>query len=167
MKATKKTTTNKIKPIKEVKTTQIWNSKNVSMVKAHILEASKKQSPEQKLRNQVLAIQYQMQNYLEQDDMVNEMQLLDFVKLYLRILKMSQKSFAESLGMKDSNLHKYLTGERKLNPDLVMKLSSFSHTQPEMWYYIQTKNQLFELKKEKKKMHQYKKYDYEVLVQSL
>ena len=68
--------------------------------------------------------------------------------------------------MKDSNLYKYLIGERKLNPDIVLKLSSFSHTQPELWYYIQTKNELHELGKEKDKINKYKKYNFENFVSS-
>ena len=43
----------------------------------------------------------------------------------------SRKELATAFGMRDANLHKYLTGEWKLNPDIVLKLSSFSHTKPE------------------------------------
>lgn len=88
------------------------------------------------------------------------MRVLDFVKLYLKILKISQKELANIFEMKDTNLYKYLIGDRKLNNDLVLKLSSFSHTPPEVWYYIQTKNDLNELMKERDKIKKYEKYDY-------
>jgi plasmid maintenance system antidote protein VapI len=94
------------------------------------------------------------------------MRLVDFVKLYLKLLKITQRDLASAFEMKDSNLYKYLIGERKLNPDIVLKLSSFSHTQPELWYYIQTKNELHELGKEKDKINKYKKYNFENFVSS-
>lgn len=34
------------------------------------------------------------------------------------------------------------------------------HTEPETWYYIETKNELHELRKEKEKMKKYEKFDY-------
>ncbi len=66
--------------------------------------------------------------------------------------------------MRDANLHRYLTGERKLNPDIVLKLSSFSHTKPEIWYYVEVKNQLRKLKQQKDHLSKYKKYSFEKLV---
>jgi len=99
--------------------------------------------------------------YLDNEQVEKEMQILDFVKLYLKSLGITQEEFATIFKMKSSNLHKYFTSERKLNPDIVMKLSSFSHTQPELWYAIQTKNALSEFKT--KKIGAYKSYDYEKL----
>lgn len=88
------------------------------------------------------------------------MRIIDFVKQYLKVLNISQKKFAAILQMKDSSLHKYLVGDRKLNADLVLKLSAFLDTKPETWYHIQTKNELFELRKEKEKIKAYKKLSY-------
>jgi antitoxin HigA-1 len=82
----------------------------------------------------------------------------------LKSLKITQRDLAQAFEMRDSNLYKYLIGERKLNTDIVLKLSSFSHTQPELWYYIQTKNELADLFKEKEKINKYKKYEYENFV---
>jgi plasmid maintenance system antidote protein VapI len=61
-------------------------------------------------------------------------------------------------------LHKYLTGERKLNPEIVLKLSAFSNTKPEHWYRIQVKNELLEMKKEKRKIADYQKYSYRNII---
>lgn len=167
-------TRNNMKPIKhkaassqrskELSADQIWNEAKMTKLKAFISAESEKQSPERKLRNEILAVKYQMQDYIEQQEIEREMRILDFVKLYLKILNITQKEFASMFEMKDSNLYKYLTGERKLNSDLALKLSSFSHTQPELWYYIQIKNELLELKKEKGKIKKYEKYDYVKLV---
>lgn len=149
---------------KELKESEIWDKDKMKKVRDFILTESKKQSPERKLRNQILSIQYLMQDYVEKERVEKEMRILDFVRLYLKLLKISQKDLASCFEMKDSNLYKYLIGERKLNPDIVLKLSSFSNTQPELWYYIEIKNELDELRKEKEKIKQYKKYDYKKLV---
>lgn len=67
---------------------------------------------------------------------------------------------AELFEMQDSNLHKYLTGERKLNANLILKLSAFSHLSPEHWLRIEVKNELIELNQEKQKNRDYEKFDY-------
>ncbi|MBP8157236.1 MAG: transcriptional regulator, partial [Flavobacterium sp.] len=61
--------------------------------------------------------------------------------------------------------HTYLTGGRKLNAKVALKLGSFFHAKPEYWYRVQVKNELIELKKEKKKVAEYQKYDYRNLVE--
>lgn len=66
--------------------------------------------------------------------------------------------------MKESNLHKYLVGERKLNPSLVLKLSSFSHLNLEYWLRVEVKNELIEIKKERARNNDYQKYDYRNLL---
>ena len=71
---------------------------------------------------------------------------------------------ADLFEMKDSNLHKYLVGERKLNTDLILKLSSFSHLDPEYWIRIEVKNELIEINREKRENRNYSKYDYRNLL---
>lgn len=152
---------NKKAPIaKEVEASQIWESNKMKAIGQYILSESQKQSIERKLRNELLAIQFQIEDYIENDKIESKMRILDFVKLYLRTLKISQKDLANIFEMKDTNLYKYLIGDRKLNSDLVFKLSYFSNTPPEIWYYIQTKNDLNDLAKEKEIVRKYEKYDY-------
>ena len=105
-----------------------------------------------------------MEDYIEKDDIEeNEvLDILDFVKMYLKALDITKVDLAKYFGMRDSNLHKYLTGQRKLNPEVVLKISSFSHTKPEYWYRVQVKNKLVKLKKERIK--DYEKYDYKKLL---
>lgn len=149
---------------KELNEDEIWNEDKLDALKAIILTESRKQSPERKLRNELLAIKYQMQDYVEQEEDGEPKRILDFVKMYLKAMKITQRQLAEAFEVKATNLYKYLTGERKLNADLVLKLSAFSHTQPELWYHVQTKNELLELRKEKTKLKEYEKYDYEKFV---
>lgn len=150
--------------IEELEENQVWNDDKMNQINEYILSESKKQSTERKLRNELLSIKYQMQDYIEREPIEKEMRILDFVKLYLKLLHITQRDLASVFEMKDTNLYKYLKGERKLNIDLVFKLSSFSHTPPEFWYYIQTKNELYELRKEKEKLKEYEKYDYKNFV---
>ena len=156
----------KSKSATELDPSLIWEETKLNKLNKFIQSESSKQSTERKLKNELLAVQYQIEDYIERDKTENNMKVLDFVKLYLTILNISQKDLAEIFEMKPTNLYKYLVGDRKLNNDLVLKLSSFSHTPPEIWYYIQTKNDLTELRNEKGKIKQYEKYDYKITVLS-
>ena len=154
-----------MKSKKEIQPTDIWNTKKTDDLKGFILSHSKKQSQERLLKNELLAIQYQIEDYIESNNHEKKMRVLDFVKMYLSTLNITQKRLADLFEMKDSNLHKYLTGERKLNTSLVLKLSSFSHTDPENWLRVEVKNELIEITKEKEKT-KYQKYDYQNLIAS-
>ena len=107
-----------------------------------------------------------MEDYIRNENESEEvLKVIDFVKMYLKTLDITQKKLANLFEMKDSNLHKYLVGERKLNSNLVLKLSHFSHTKPEYWIRIQVKNELMELRREKKNSDYYSKYDYKNLIE--
>ena len=150
---------------KEIQIDELWNSEKKDELKRFILTHSKVQSEERQLANQLLAIQYRIEDYIQNDDDNGEvLKILDFVKMYLKTLNVSQKSLANLFEMKGSNLHKYLVGERKLSNEMVLKLSSLSHTKPEYWYRIQVKNELLALKKEAN-IDYYKKFDYKNLIE--
>lgn len=150
---------------KEIQFEALWNDKKKGEIKQLISSLSAEQSKEQILANNLLSIQYQLEDYIQnENEEESVIKILDFVKMYLKVLKLSKRSLAVYFEMKDSNLHKYLSGERKLNAEVVMKLSAFFHTKPEYWYHIQVKNELIELKKEKEKIENYKKYDYRKFV---
>lgn len=150
---------------KEIQVDDIWNDKKNSDLKDFISTHSAKQSKERLLTNQLLSIQYKLEDYIQNEsDDTEVLKILDFVKMYLKALNLTKKELATYFEMRDSNLHKYLSGERKLNAKLVLKLSTFSHTKPEQWYRVEIKNELIELKKEKANVELYKKYDYRNLV---
>lgn len=149
---------------KEIQLTEIWNNEKINSLKEFITIHSQKQSKEQKLRNELLAIQYRIEDYIESESVTDRLRVLDFVKLYLKTFNVTQKALAELFEMKDSNLHKYLIGERKLNTSIVLKLSSFSNLNPEYWLRIEVKNELTEIIKEKERSNEYQKYDYRNLL---
>lgn len=148
----------------EVLPKDIWNDDKLIKVNEFVKNHSDNQSKERKIRNKLLSIQYKLEDYIEKDDIKeNEvLEILDFVKMYLKALDITKRDLAKYFGMRDSNLHKYLTGKRKLSPEIVLKISSFSRTNPEYWYRIQVKNEIVKLKKED--MKDYDKYDYERLL---
>ncbi|WP_276388982.1 helix-turn-helix transcriptional regulator [Eudoraea chungangensis] len=148
----------------EILPKDIWNDDKLNKINEFVKQHSDNQSKERKIRNKLLSIQYKLEDYIERDDIKeNELlDILDFVKLYLKVFDISKKDLAKYFGMRDSNLHKYLTGKRKLNSEVVLKISSFSRTKPEYWYRVQVKNEIVKLKTEDIK--KYDKYDYEKLL---
>lgn len=151
---------------KEIQINDIWNDEKKVELKKFISAHSSKQSRERKLTNELLSIQYKLEDYIQnENDDEQVLKILDFVKMYLKALNLTKKKLATYFDMHDSNLQKYLSGERKLNAKIALKLSAFSHTKPEQWYRVQVKNELIELKKEKQNEAEYKKYDYRNLVE--
>ena len=148
----------------EILPKDIWNDEKINSINEFIKNHSNNQSKERKIRNKLLSIQYKLEDYIEKDNIKeNEvLDILDFVKMYLKALDITKRDLAKYFGMRDSNLHKYLTGKRKLNPEVVLKISSFSRTKPEYWYRVQVKNEIVKLKKENTK--DYDKYDYKKLL---
>ena len=86
------------------------------------------------------------------------------LNLYLEILNITFRKFATSIDTTDSNLKKYLSGERKFSTDLAFKFSNFFHTTPDLWISIDVKNELINLKAQKKQIGKYRKYDYEKIL---
>lgn len=129
-----------------------------------ILSESKKQSPERRWKNELLSIQYRIEDYIRSEETKDQLSMLDFVKLYLSAFNITLKKMAGIFEMKDSNLHKYLKGDRRLNSDLAMKLGAFFHTRPELWYLIQAKNEILDLKAREEGLKKYEKYDIEKIL---
>jgi addiction module HigA family antidote len=150
----------------ELLVNDIWNTKKKEDLKKFISTQSQKQSKERLLHNRLLSIQYKLEDYINENAVdKQELRILDFVKMYLKALNITKNSLAQYFEMEPSNLHKYLTGERRMNAELAMKLSSFSHTKPEYWFSIQIKNELIKLREEKSNLDEYKRFDYKNLVE--
>jgi len=149
---------------KEIKVKNVWNEQKKNDLKKFILSYSDKQSPERKIKNELLSIRFKIEDYIENDNSDQPTMIQDFVKMYLKALRITQRRLAELFEMESGNLHKYLVGDRKLNSSLVLKLSSFTHTSPELWLRLQVKNELIEINRERANTKKYRKYDYENLL---
>lgn len=52
---------------KEIQPEDIWNKESHDKIKEHILNHAKKQTPDDRLKTELAAIQFQMEDYLKQD----------------------------------------------------------------------------------------------------
>ena len=145
---------------KEIQLNDIWNEEKRKSLSEFILSNSEKQSKERKIRNELLSIKFQIEDYIDSKNPPAKLQVLHFVKLYLKVFNLTQRKLADLFEMQDTNLYKYLKGERKLNPHLILMLSSFTDTNPEYWLRIEVKNELLDINEEIEKNNNYKKYDY-------
>jgi addiction module HigA family antidote len=142
----------------------VWSDAKLTGVKSFIKKESAKRSPEQKRKNEFLAIRYQMEDYVQKNKPDKIRTIDTFVKSYLAVLNVSFKQFAVFVGTTDGNLKKYVSGERKFNPDLAMKFGHVFNTSPDIWLRVQIKNELWELRHGKQPANHYKKYNVEKLL---
>lgn len=133
-----------------------------ALAKAH----NKQRSPERLLKNELLAIRYRMEEYVQDQNVTAEEMLTiqDFVKDFLKALKLKKSQFASHIEINDANLNKYYNNERRFNPVLAMKFGHFFHTPAELWMKVQFKNELIMFQVESKSGKKYEKYDYTKVV---
>jgi len=126
-----------------------------------------KRSPERLRRNAMLAVQYRMEHYVNDDRITydNIYTIEEFVKDFLKVLGISKGAFAGYIEMDGSNLNKYYRSERRFNIELALKFAYFFHTPVDLWLKVQIKNELLQLQKEKEAEDKYRKYDYERVLQ--
>jgi antitoxin HigA-1 len=139
-----------------------WTESEIARLKTFAKDNAKRRSDEQKINNKLMALRYEIEEYLNHNRS-KPLTLEDVVWNYLNVLNLPFRKFAVYLDTTDSNLKKYVTGERKFNKDLALKFSHFFHTPAELWLKLQLKNELFELKN-KKEIKQYEKYDYRKVI---
>lgn len=136
-----------------------WTEAEVGEFQFLAKDNANQRRDEQKIKNELMAIRYEVEEYIN-DNRAKPLTIEKVVSDYLDVLNLSFRKFAINLDTTDSNLRKYLSGERKFNADLAMKFSCFFHTPAEIWLQLQLKNELSELKKEKKQVRHYERYDY-------
>lgn len=110
-----------------------------------LLKRSEARTEEQKIKIELLALKYKIEEYLEKED-CRIMLAGEFIRQYLDVLKIKQNRFAEYIGMKPSNLSKLLKGERPINYRLALILGRLFDVNPIYWLEIQTKNEFMRLK---------------------
>ena len=91
---------------KELEESQIQKVEKMDQPNRTIVTKSNKQSAERKLTSDLLSIKDQMQDYVDKDPVEKEMRIIDFVKLYLRLLNITQRDLASVFEMKDTHLFK-------------------------------------------------------------
>lgn len=142
-----------------------WNEEKINELKQQAKKNAKHRTPEQRIKNELMALKYELDEYLATD--ASKRKTLTIEKVvgnYLTVLNLPFRQFAFVLDTTDGNLKKYLSGERKFTIDLAMKFGAFFHTSPEVWLLLQLKNELQHLRKEKKQIKRYEKYDYQKVI---
>ncbi|RLD91110.1 MAG: addiction module antidote protein, HigA family [Bacteroidetes bacterium] len=125
------------------------NSTDFDKFQAKLLNKSRARTQEQNLNIELLALKYKIEDYLNNDNNEDVKIAGEFIKQYLRTLRIKQNRFAEYIGIKPSNLSKLLKGERPINYELALILGRIFKVNPMIWIEIQAKNELLRLKQVK------------------
>jgi plasmid maintenance system antidote protein VapI len=143
-----------------------WSAEEMVQVKAFVKAHHAQRTPERKLKNNMLSIQYRMEYYTDSEKITEKelISLEEFLQMYLKVLGISFTKFAQSIDANARSLKNCLSGDRRFNAELACKFSHFFRTTPDLWMKIYVKNQLLCLEKDRKNFHKYKKYNYENFV---
>jgi len=126
------------------------NSDGFENFQAILLNKSRERSRERKLRIELMAQRFKIEDYLV-SKRKKQIQVGDFLSNYLTTFNLKQNQVAEYVGILPSSLNKILKGERDLNHEYAMKLGVLFHVDPMLLLDIQDKNKLFDINESKKK----------------
>lgn len=129
------------------------NSLEFKELQKQIINKSKKQSKTRVIENKLLSLRFKMESYLQSKDS-SSVEVGWFLKEYLKELNIKNKTFAEYIDFKESNLSALFAGRRKINYDLALKLGKIFRVEPSLWIHIQSKNELMKIEKENRKDYQ-------------
>lgn len=111
-----------------------------------LLTASLASSKQKRLESALWALEQRMRYCLKYGDAVAIPPLGEFLRegfrFYKEILGIPTKELARLWGVQDSNLHKYLNGERNLQPNLAIKIGATFGLDPELLLRIVLHHQL-------------------------
>ena len=128
------------------------DSQEFKEFQAILLNKAKAQSEEKKRAIELLALKFEMEDYLESEQ--EEVTLAgDFLRSFLKAARVRQNKFASYVGLQPSNLNKVLGGERPISHELALILGNIFSVEPLIWLKVQAKNEL-------KKMAQTNKQEY-------
>lgn len=125
-------------------------TKKFNEFQAILLNKSKERSNERKKMIELMALKFQMEDYLNSEDKHSKL-VGDFLKAHLKTFDIRQNKFAQYIGVRPSNLTKLIKGERSLNHELALVFGTIFGNDPMLWLDIQDKNKLYELSKTKRK----------------
>lgn len=129
------------------------NSIEFKELQKQIVSKSKRQSKTKVIENKLLSLRFKMQSYLQATES-SYVEVGWFLKEYLSELNIKNKTFAEYIDLKESNLSALFAGRRKINYDLALKLGKIFRVEPSLWIHIQSKNELRKIEKENRKDYQ-------------
>ena len=105
-------------------------------------------SKDDRVKIAMLRLKFLMEDYLDSDK--KDVSVGKFIKQFIEAAEIKQVHFAKFLSIRPSNLSKILNGERRLSIDLAIILEHVSKIGAEVWLLIQSRNEIYKMKKLKK-----------------
>ena len=133
------------------------NSKDYKALQKAILAHYEQSSPEEKIKNNLVSLRFQMDTYLTTTTPKTIISSGEFLKQHINALGINNKAFADYINIKASNLSAILKGKRKISIDLAYKLGKAFDINPNIWIFIQNKNELLNIHKTQKENYQHYK----------
>jgi len=118
-------------------------------------------SKEELMENRLISIKLRMEDYLRHKKPETIKHSGHFLKEILETLGIKNNVFSNYIGYQKSNLSSIFSGKRNMNFEFALKLYEIFGIEPELWLYIQIKN---DLKKIEGKKEGTKKYDLKDLI---
>ena len=143
-----------------------WTKKEYNAIKTIINSKYAAQSIEEKIENQLISIKLRMQSYSSEESSQAPTSTGDFLKAIIKATGKKNKIFAKYIDLEESNLSSIISGRRKININLALKLEQIFGVNPSWWFEIQLKNEFLDLKKQKKKLNG-KKYSLKGLLKKV
>ena len=138
------------------------NDKDFKDLRNVIVKHAESQSPEFRIKIELYSLRLQMESYIDSDEPTEIKNAGEFLKAYLKAIKVKNKVFARYVDVEESNLSSIINGRRKINIDLAFKLGQIFDLDPNLWLLIQSKNEFLQI--DKKRALKYKKYKLEELL---
>ena len=86
-----------------------------------------------------------MENYASEELIAEIIWPGYYLKQLLHLIGITNKEFADFIGLQEPNLSSILNGRRKINTELAYKLGKTFDLDPNLWLVIQSKNELIEI----------------------
>ncbi len=125
------------------------NPEEIKMIKRIITAHSEDYTEDEKMNFKRIGLHLRMKRYLE-EPIVQIKPAGEFLNELLEIYKVKKTKFAELIEYENTNLHAVLRGRRRLNNKMATKIGSIFSIDPELWMYIDVKNELAKYQKENK-----------------
>jgi plasmid maintenance system antidote protein VapI len=132
------------------------NSKDFKALKYQIEADAATQDKAERIEHVLFSLHLRMRTYVETTLPEEQMRIGAFVKLHLSAVGVKNKVFAQYVQMEASNFSAVLSGRRKLNSDLALKLEKLFNVPALLWLQVQNKNELIAL--QAATPEKYKKY---------
>ena len=113
----------------------------------------KKSSSKEKLHNISLSFRYILEDYLDEENPKEIIQLGDFFKKFLMRIKIKQNLFAKYIDLTPQNFNKYIVGDRKFNVDFALKIEKIFNVNAFLLTKVQLKNEILSVKNLKMKKY--------------